>query len=570
MSTQNKNKNIKVRFTRRPLVCAIMLAGLGLQTGAQAEEGFLSDWETSGYVRQHMSWNLGNPYLMDTRIARNSGNAFDLIGAKRKRNYRYNLSMARTTLKLNLYKDFGNSQFNISGRASREVETSYLKDLQTAMDDNAASSGFVNRRKSTVNLMDDVYNTEEIRELWWQTEMTPTTSLKLGKQQVVWGETDFFQSLDVIHGYDNRIRSFLEPENEDVRKPLWMVNVTERFDSIDGSLQMLYIPGRMNRAKDRGNSFDLDGGRWANNPNKGITFESASLGADVPYNYDHKAANMDDASYGLRWKGMAGEWEYSLGWFHGPSTNPVINSNPNSPFGVQDAASGRKYKGAYKGQYRSNPGSTVGELIFPFVDVFGVTANRYVESVDAVFSAEVSYIPNAPHNVGVHAGERGGCAFFPGFCGIIEKDVVKSMVRMDKQLSLQKYLGTSRPSFFSMQLFNSWITDYKRSEEIVNTAGFGGRAKEFSTIATAILATNYDNDRVNPSLAVGTDLTYGGSFVIPSVDFAYGDHWRLRVEADLFFNDERQKRALEGFNNTNMFGFFDGNDQLSVRLTYQF
>ena len=109
-----------------------------------------------------------------------------------------------------------------------------------------------------------------------------SSALELGKQQVVWGETDFFQSLDVIHGYDMRIRSFLEPENEDVRKPLWMVNLMERFDSVDGTLQLLYIPGRMNRASDRGNSYDLEGGRWANNPNKGITFESATFGADVP------------------------------------------------------------------------------------------------------------------------------------------------------------------------------------------------------------------------------------------------------------------------------------------------
>lgn len=562
MSAQNNKTSVWSGKT--PLACAALLTGLGMQGGVQAEEGFLSDWEVSGYVRQHMSWNLQNPYLMDTEDPNG------LVGAKRKGNYRYDLSMARTTLKLNLFKDFGNSQFNISGRVAREVETNYLKDLQQAMDQNAASDFFSNRTKSEVNLMDDVYNSEEIRELWWQTGVTPTTTLKLGKQQVVWGETDFFQSLDVIHGYDMRIRSFLEPENEDVRKPLWMVNVMERFDSVDGTLQMLYIPGRMNRARDRGTSYDLEGGRWANNPNKGITFESATFGADVPYNFDHKAADMDDPSYGLRWKGMAGEWEYSLGWFHGPSQNPVINANPNSPLGIGNAASGRTYVGPYKGEYRSEAGSTVGELIFPFVDVFGITANRYLDSLDAVFSTEISYIPNAPYNIGIQAGEKGGCAFFPGFCGIIEKDVVKTMVRLDKQLALQNYLGTSRPSFFSMQLFNTWITGYDRDDEVVNTAGFSGRGKEFSTIATAILATNYDNDRINPSLAVGTDLTYGGSFIVPSVEFAYGNNWRVRVEADLFFNDERQKRALENFNNTNLFGYFDGNDQLAVRVTYQF
>lgn len=549
---------------RTPLACAILLASFGVQAQAPQEDGFFSGWELSGYLRGHLSWNLESPYLMDPTDPNGP------VGAKRKGDYRYDLSMVRTTAKLNLFKNFGSSQFNISGRASREVETSYLKDLQKVMDQNAASDFFSNRRKSTVDLMDDVYNSVELRELWWQTDVTRSTTLKLGKQQVVWGETDFFQSLDVVHGYDNRIRSFLEPENEDVRKPLWMVNLTERFDSVNGTMQALFIPGRMNSARDRGNTFDVVGGRWANNPNKGITFESATFGADVPYNFNHKAADMDDSSYGLRWKGLVDDWEYSLGWFHGPSVNPVINPNPNNPLGVGNAASGRTFLGAYKNQYMSDPNSTVGELIYPFVDVFGVTVNRYLESVDAVFSAEVSYIPKSPFNVGIQAAEAGGCAFFPGFCGVIEKDVVKTMVRMDKQLALQSFLGTSRPSFFSVQLFNTWITGYDRDDEIVNAAGFSGRAKEFSTVATAILSTNYDNDRINPSLALGTDLTYGGSFVIPSVELAYGNHWRVRVEADIFFNDERQKRALEGFNNTNLFGYFNGNDQLVVRATYQF
>ncbi|MBD9482042.1 LysR family transcriptional regulator [Pseudomonas sp. PDM14] len=524
-----------------------------------ADDGFFDNWEASGYIRQYLSWNLDNPYVPDPD---NNG--------ERKGDYRYDLSMARTVGKLNLFKDFGNSQFSISGRVSEEYETNYLEDLQESMDGYAAGDLFSGRNKSSVNLMDDVYNEVELRELWWQTALTENTTLKVGKQQVVWGETDFFQSLDVVHGYDFRWRSFLEPENEELRKPLWMLNLVQRFDSVDGTLQALYIPGKMNAADQRGNSYDVEGGRWANNPNKGLSFASAPFGADVPYNYDHKDADMDDGSYGLRWKGMAGEWEYSLGWFHGPSGNPVINPNPDNPLGVGDSASGQPFLGAYKGEYNSDRSSTVGELIFPYIDTFGITANRYVESVDAVFSAEISYIPDSPYNVGIDAGEAGGCAFFPGFCGITEKDVVKSMLRVDKQLALQNYLGTSRPSFFSLQVFNTWITDYDRSDELVNTAGFSGRTKEYSTIVTAILAANYDNDRINPTLAVGSDLTYGGGFIIPSVEFAYGDNWRLRVEADLFFNDESQKRTLRDFNNTNLFGYFDGNDQLAVRLTYQF
>lgn len=550
----DKNNGKTMSARRSLLSAAVVLASVGHAGVANAEEGFFEGWEASGYLRQYLSFNLEDPYLGDPATG----------GATSKGDYKYDLSMARSVGKLNLFKDMGESQLFISGRVSREYETNYLEDLQEVMDEWAQTGG---ASKSGVDLMDDVYNQAEIRELWWQTEIRPTSTLKLGKQQVVWGETDFFQSLDVIHGYDFRWRSFLEPENEELRKPLWMVNFTERFDSLDGSLQLLYIPGRMNAADQRGNSFDVEGGRWANNPNKGVTFESAPFGANVPYNYDHKAADADDAAYGFRWKGLYGDWGYSLGWFRGPSQGPVINPNPAAN---GDGANGDQFLGAYKGDYQSDPATTVGELIYPQIDVFGVTANRYIEGIDSVLSTEFSYIPDSPYNVGVAAAEVGGCGFFPGFCGITEKDVVKTMVRLDKQVNLQSFIGTSRPSFLSVQLFDTWITDYKKSDGLVNVAGFSGETKEHSAIATAILAMNYSNDRINPTLAVGSDLTYGGGFVIPSVEYVYGDHWRFRAEADIFFDRKSQKNTLAGFNDTNLFGYFAGNDQLALRATYQF
>lgn len=558
----NAEKNTrKTGLARRSLLsAAVVLASTGYAGVASAEEGFLEGWEAHGYLRQYLSFNLENPYLGDPAT----------FGQTRKGDYKYDLSMVRTVGKLNLFKDLGTSQLFMSARVSREYETNYLKDLQEVMDDWVINTA--NRSGgSDVDLMDDVYNEAEIREFWWQTDIRPTTTLKLGKQQVVWGETDFFQSLDVIHGYDFRWRSFLEGENEELRKGLWMVNFMERFDSVDGQLQLIYIPGRINPALDQTTSYDVDGGRWANNPNKGITFRTALLGADLPYNYDHKSGTLDDDDFGVRWSGLYGDWGYSLGWFQGNSRVPVANPNPGSN---GDGANGEEFLGPYEGEFASNPlnamgGQIAGELIFPRINVFGVTANRYVESIDSVLSTEISYIPDSPYNAGA-AGEAGGCGFFPGFCGIREKDVVKTMFRLDKQVNLQSLIGTSRPSFLSVQLFDTWITDYKKSDGLVNVAGFSGETKEHSTLLTGILAMNYSNDRINPTLAVGTDLTYGGGFVIPSIDYVYGDHWRFRAEADIFFHKKDQDKPLFGFNDTNLFGYFSGNDQLAFRITYQF
>jgi len=85
-----------------------------------------------------------------------------------------------------------------------------------------------------------------------------------------------------------------------------------------------------------------------------------------------------------------------------------------------------------------------------------------------------------------------------------------------------------------------------------------------------VLSANYANDTVNPSLAGVADLTYGGGVIIPAVELVQGDHIRIRLEGSFFFHETDQDRPLQGFNDTNLFGYFSGNDQLMARLTYQF
>ena len=518
------------------------------QAFADEENWLTKDWEVNGYVRQYLGMNLENPVLIGP------GPSGGLDG-EQKDDYKYDLSMVRTVGKLNLFREFDNgTRFKLSGRVSREYETDYMKDMQDVADAWAQTGGAPGAFR---NLKDDVYDDEDIRELWIQTELTDSTSLKLGRQQVVWGETDFFQLMDVIHGYNFQWRSFLEPENEELRKPLNLVNLRQRI--ADGDLQLIYIPGKLNEHSDRGNSYDVEGGRWANQPNRGVQFQAAPFGANLRYNYEHPDADMDDDSYGLRWSSVAGDWGYSVAWFHGPNPNPVANPNP----ATNDAD-------AYKGVYEGGAG-WAGELIFPYIDVFGVSANNYFPALDVVFSTELAYIPEAPYNTGVTSTSQGnGCGFFPGFCGIEEKNLVRSMFRIDKQVDLSSMIGTSRPSFLSVQLFNNWITDYDPKEQLINNPGFSGKTEEFSSILTAILATNYAHDTINPSIAIVSDLTYGGGAIIPAVELAYGNHVRVRLEADIFYHETDQDRPLQGFNDTNLFGYFSNNDQLMARLTYQF
>ena len=47
-------------------------------------------------------------------------------------------------------------------------------------------------------------------------------SLRIGKQQVVWGESDLFRSLDVVNPLDLRQNGAVGEDFADFRQPLWI------------------------------------------------------------------------------------------------------------------------------------------------------------------------------------------------------------------------------------------------------------------------------------------------------------------------------------------------------------
>jgi hypothetical protein len=460
-----------------------------------------------GFLRQRASWNMEDPPEIEG-------------------DNKYDVSMLRSTvyLELNLFPaDWVSLTF--VGRADGEMMTSYLDDLDEA---------------SPADLQ-SFYNDADLREWYADFQLGDRTSLRLGKQQVVWGRTDFFRGLDIIHGFDFTWRSFLEVENEILRKPLILANAQIQVPEANGTLQLILRPG-IDSEEDIGNTYDLRGGRWANQPNKGVDF--FDLG--VTFNYDHSSADPDDVNYGIRWSGIAGGVDYSIAYLRTLNNDPVVNS-------VFDP---------YKGEIRN----AFAEFIHPEVDLFGATLAFYIDPLDIVLRTEMAYTMDQPFNVGTEF--FGGV--LPGFGGIIEKDTLRLMLAFDRQVSFaQKFLKASRPGFFNLQFFDTWLVDFDRADDLVALAGYGAPINEHNVIGTFILGWNYNNDRLNPTIAAGWDLSNSGSFVIPSVEMVWGDHWRLRLEYDLFLEDS-SKLPGEIEKDTALLGYFANNDQFYVRLTYQF
>lgn len=529
----------------RRSVGSLACTALAVATPFYAGVASAADTKFYGDVSAAFSWNTQNTLR-------------DNLGAAPNPDTKGKMSMQRYTLKLNADTTVNeNFSWVAKLRLVKEASLDYLNILERANGPSVSGANAAGH-----NDLSRMYSEADVRELYADIKVSDNVLLRLGKQQVVWGESDFFQAMDMVHGYDFTWRSFLEPANEDLRKPQVMANVTVQVPELDGKAQFLFRPGSLNRLDSIGNRYDLQGGRWANQPLKGADFLTIT-----PYNYRREGADSRDNTWGLRWSGMASEINYSLSYLKTFNPNPVLSMRTDifSAPGTAGLSGSTPFNG-------STPIGVAGEVIYPKIDLFGVTASGYSAAADAVFSTEVSYIRDYAYNYGqtsVYSGILGG----PGYDGIARKNVVRSMLRMDKTLPFtQSLLGTEKPAFFSVQLFDTWIKGYNSNEDLVQLVGFGQRSKEHSTLLTAIFDTSYANGTINPGLVVGTDLSYGGGFAVPSVTFQYGKNWRLKLEYDYFWNRGKNRTAANNNveRDAGLFGYFAGNNQLYAKVTYQF
>jgi hypothetical protein len=213
----------------------------------------------------------------------------------------------------------------------------------------------------------------------------------------------------------------------------------------------------------------------------------------------------------------------------------------------------------------NKPAGALGDWFFPTINVFDGSVSGEIPVIGTVANFEVAYQPDRYFNTGT--GLPNGTQ---GSGPVVRKDVVLTTIRLDQKLDLQSLLGTNAPSLLSLQMFDTWIQHFKSSDDIVAQVGWSAPAKQHDTILTAFLTLNYMSSRLNPGLAGGMDVSTGDAFVIPSVDYQLGNHWRFRAEADLFFPRHSRDSPLQPGQSTYGLADFANNSQFLLRATYQF
>jgi hypothetical protein len=169
-----------------------------------------------------------------------------------------------------------------------------------------AAYDFRDEYDSAQDVMGHVQRTEWLRDLYLDYENGPWF-LRLGKQQVAWGQADGIPVLDRVHPFD--LTEYWLQDFEYLRIPLWMANINFS-PKINSNLQILIIP-------------DFEGSTAAP-PVAPFAFRSYrqyenwrvnQAGVDV--NIYYPGRQFENSTFGVQWSDRIGDLNYTLNYLYG-------------------------------------------------------------------------------------------------------------------------------------------------------------------------------------------------------------------------------------------------------------
>ena len=330
--------------------------------------------------------------------------------------------------------------------------------------------------------------------------------VKLGLQQIVWGQADGLRVLDVINPLD--YREFILEDFIDSRRPLWAARADVPVNK--GSVQMVWVPyfapGRLpgpNNEFGLGPSFGLGLINAARHDSPGalpfqIHVESTTRPAD----------RLSSSQAGVRYSRSVGKWDVTANYFYGWEDVPTT----------------------YVKGVSVTTGSTLPTVSFaPRYDrkeVIGGTATNNFGPV--VLRLEAGW--NRNKLFAVSSGSATGFEKFGQFSSVVGVDYSpRAWLWLSGQYFLQVASATQNRLLFP------------RTNHLVSI----------------YLRTSFFRESLKPELFVLTGLNQQEYLIRPRLTKNFGDHWAVSVGADFL-----------GGRASNIFGFFASRDRAVLELKW--
>jgi len=399
---------------------------------------------------------------------------------------------------------------------------------------------------------------DKLRELYL-TIQSGQWRFSLGKQQLVWGESDLFRMADIINPLDLSYNYIWAPF-KDTRIPLWMLVGNYTFPGDHNySIEVVFNPGDYHswRLADAGGNWSLPAKRFFSMPGFLPGTFPGPLDNPFPYlsyedtlptvqwfldewrrqSHNH-GLRIDDWCAGARVKGNFGPWDLGLFYYYGISGLPTF---------YFDMAKG----GALT-------------FRFPRQQNIGMTANVYDDFTQTVWRFESAYTTN------------GSLAAFQWVfppMKEVSRDVVAFMLGFDRPTwlpSKKHHWPRQNTWFLSGQWFQKWaLSDYRKKGVVIPGV------LEKTTPVAALDMTN-DNSQTMFTFTANTFVGQGNKYS-PQFLFMYdpsgnGAFWPSFTYSpnNWFWLQIGYQMILSHNTRDGYMGLFRDNDQAYLQLKLSF
>lgn len=316
----------------------------------------------------------------------------------------------------------------------------------------------------------------ELRELYYQTKIGKGLRITLGKQQIVWGETDGLKLLDVIN--PQNFREFILDDFEDSRIPLW--SLKSEFDIDDIVAQLVWIPDNTYHITQ-----DFDAPFFTSN-----LFPKPPEGVSTIFKRPERPKRfLKDSDFGVKLSTFKKGWDISVNYFYYYDDLPAFYNrldfnNPSEPSVIISPEYERQH-------------------------LIGGTFNKVVGS--STLRGELAYIFN-----------QNFITIDPNISnGVQTSNVYKSALGID-------YIKGE--NVISAQLFSDIITNdisaYNRDN--------------FETNTSLKLSRDMMNDNLNAELLWVHNYNHGDGYMRPQLSYWLNSSVQLLLESSIFYGNENQ------------------------------
>lgn len=310
-------------------------------------------------------------------------------------------------------------------------------------------------------------------------------SVRVGKQQIVWGRTDLFRVLDVLNPVDYA-RHNIYDELEDIRIPQWMAQLewrmgpNETFDDMNLALVWNFDKFRPSNLGTCGQPYRI--------LDAGCFFASylQTPGGNIPIIHDVELPewSLQNTQGGLKWEGVYGDATFSLNALRYFQQLPSIH---------------------WRGPDAATPAlDGIFDIHFPRVNLFGGSLDYYDMNVDATWRLEAAYTQGEelPRDLN----------------GYKPTDMGRYVIGFDKNIMIPA-LGSASAFMLSAQIFGQHVLDH---EDDMPDA-------EKNWLGTLLFKGFYLNNRLSPQIIMAHDVKAKASAFAPSISYQPDNHWLVNL-----------------------------------------